>query len=512
MSSLTAAAAAADELAAAPEDLAHRTARSALVSVLGTGAKLALRLASIGVLARLLRPADFGLVAMVTVLTGFLSLFRDAGLCLATVQRDVVTRQQVSTLFWINLGVGLLLAGVTVALAPVLVLFYDEPRLLWIAVAVGIGFVFTGAAAQHQALLARRMRFTSLVAIELVSLAVGAVVGIGMAVLGWDYWALVGMAVSVPVAAAVGSWVALPWLPGLPSRGSGIRRMLQVGGAWSLIHLIVYVSYNIEKLLLGRYWGAEALGLYGRAYQLINLPAEQLTGAVSPVMISMLSRLQHQPERLRAAFMKGYSSSIALTVPVTLAGALLAEEITLIALGPQWLDAAPILRLLAPMALVFSLINPLSWFLVATARTRRSIGIALLIPVVMICGVVAGMPYGPGGVALAYSASLLVLTAPVIAWATWRTAISSMDIVGAIKGPFFSAMAATAAGLPVNLLVDPMAPVPEVLITGAVVLGVYSWMLLIVMGQKDQYASLLGRTLLCAQPGAASGGVGAIRP
>src|SRR5688572_531502 len=121
------------------------------------------------------------------------------------------------------------------------------------------------------------------------------------------------MAVIPPVVGAVGSWHALPWVPGLPQRRSGIGQMLQVGGTWSFINVIVYISYNIEKLLLGRFWGAEALGLYGRAYQLINLPSEQLTSAISPVVVSALSRLQNEPDRLRHVFLKGYSTAISLT-------------------------------------------------------------------------------------------------------------------------------------------------------------------------------------------------------
>jgi PST family polysaccharide transporter len=113
------------------------------------------------VMARLLLPGDFGLVGMVTAFTGFLGLFRDAGLSMAMVQRESITEAQVSTLFWINAAVGGLLAILSTLLAPILVRFYGEPRLFLITVALGMAFLFNGVAAQHRAMLQRSMRFAT---------------------------------------------------------------------------------------------------------------------------------------------------------------------------------------------------------------------------------------------------------------------------------------------------------------------------------------------------------------
>jgi O-antigen/teichoic acid export membrane protein len=174
-------------------DLKRKTVSGALVSIFGQGASFVLRIGSMLVLARLLAPEDFGLVGMVTACTGFLGLFRDAGLSMATVQRTSITHAQLSMLFWINLVVGGILATLCAGIAPVLTIFYHEPRLLWMTVVVGLGFVFNGAAAQHRAMLQRDMRFTVLTSIDIVSLIVSTALGVGMAVAGHTYWALVGM-------------------------------------------------------------------------------------------------------------------------------------------------------------------------------------------------------------------------------------------------------------------------------------------------------------------------------
>src|SRR5207249_7979480 len=127
------------------DDLKGRTVRSGFARLCGQGANFALRLGFMVIMARLLEPKDFGLVAMVTVITGFLEIFTSAGLSSATIQKGTVTDGQISTLFWINMLVGTILGLLCLALAPALVDYYHEPRLFWIAVAMGVGFLFSAA-------------------------------------------------------------------------------------------------------------------------------------------------------------------------------------------------------------------------------------------------------------------------------------------------------------------------------------------------------------------------------
>ena len=177
-------------------DLKRKSVVGGVAAVSAQGAKFVVQTATTMVLARLLSPEDFGLQGMVVVVTGFLGLFRDAGLGMATIQRLEVTHEQTSTLFWINVAVGAILTTLCVALAPLVVRFYHEPRLYWVAVVSGLAFLFNGLAAQHSALLQRAMRFVTQAKIDVLSLAVGSAVGVVMALLGCRYWSLVGMAVT----------------------------------------------------------------------------------------------------------------------------------------------------------------------------------------------------------------------------------------------------------------------------------------------------------------------------
>ena len=272
-------------------DLKQKAVVGGIAVVSAQGGKFFLQMATMVVLARLLSPKDFGLQGMVLVVTGFLALFRDAGLGIATVQRLEVTHEQTSTLFWINVAVGAMLATLCAALAPLLVSFYHEPRLYWIAVVSGATFMFSGLSAQHSALLQRDMRFVTQAKIDLASLAVASATGIFMASLGCRYWSLVGMAVASSVMSAAAVWFAVAWVPGPPRRRSGIRSMLHFGGLTTCTGVVVFLAWNAEKLLLGRFWGADALGLYGRAYQLVTLPVIQLNGALTGVAFPALSRI-----------------------------------------------------------------------------------------------------------------------------------------------------------------------------------------------------------------------------
>src|SRR5271157_5606949 len=298
-------------------DLKERTIRGGSARICSQGANFLLRVGSLMVLARLLEPKAFGLVGMVTAFTGVLSLFRDFGLSAAAVQHANVTEEQTSSLFWINVATGLVLGLATVCLAPAIGSFYHEPRLVWIATVISAGFVFNGAGVQHSATLQRQMRFTALSLIDTVSLIVSSGVAIGVAIAGYGYWALVSMAVCLPLSTTIGLWLVSGWVPGMPRRRAGLRSMMRFGGLMTLNGLVVYVASNFDKVLLGRFWGAEAIGLYGRAYQLIRIPIDNLNGAVGEVAFAALSRIQNDPDRLKRYFLKGYSLVLAVTMPIT---------------------------------------------------------------------------------------------------------------------------------------------------------------------------------------------------
>lgn len=487
------------------KDLKQSVVRGGLAKGLAQAANFVVRVGALMVMARLLDPAEFGLVAMVGAVTGVFNLFRDAGLSMATIQRPEVTDEQISTLFWINALLGVLLAVASVAIAPALVAFYREPRLWWITVVLGAGFIVNGVGVQHSALLQRQMRFTSVAIIETASLALSTATGILMAAWGFGYWALVGMALAVPAANSAGFWLAARWVPGRPRRGVGVRSMMRFGGTITLNSLVVYAAYNIDKMLIGRVGGADVLGIYGRAYQLVNIPTENFNAAVGGVAFSALSRLQDDPVRFRSYFLKGYALVLAVTLPVTIACGVLAEDIVLVALGAKWLQVAPLLRILAPTILVFSLINPLSWLMMSNNLAGRSLRIALVIAPLVIVAYVVGLPYGASGVAFAFSTVMVLLAVPVAMWGIHGTVVSFRDLVDAASRPFLSGIAAMATSLAARPLIGQIhSPLLRLALAGGLLAGVYAWVLLYAMRQKAFYLDLIQRATRRSSPDGAA--------
>jgi O-antigen/teichoic acid export membrane protein len=474
------------------KDFEQKVIRGGLAKIGAQGATFVIRAGSLMVLARLLDPRDFGLVAMVTAFTGVLNLFRDFGLSQATVQRLEVTDDQISTLFWINVLVGVILAAMLAGMAPVVAAFYHEPHLVWVTVILATAFVFNGAGVQHVALLERQMRFTALATIDVVSLVVTTAIGIGMAVAHFGYWALVVAAVSGPLVSTICLWLTTGWIPGRPRSRVGLHSLMRFGGGLTLTNLIVYIAYNLEKVLLGRVWGADALGIYGRGYQLVNLPTENLNSACWGVAFSGLSRVRNDPGRFKSYFLRGYSLILALTIPITIAAALFAPDLIFVFLGPKWKDVSQIFRLLAPTILIFALINPLAWLTFSLGMIGRNLKVVMVLAPLVIGGYVLGLPYGPKGVAFAYSAVMTIWVIPHIAWCVRGTVVSLSDILLTASRPLGSGLVAAALAFGVQFSWgQSLSPLPRLILEVAVLLVVYIGMLFYVMGQKAVYVRLL---------------------
>ena len=482
------------------KDLKEKTIRGGFARIIAQAANFAFRIGSIMIMARLLDPKDFGLVGMVTAFTGVLNLFRDFGLSTATVQREHVSDEELSTLFWINVLVGALLACCALVFSPLVVKIYHEPRLLGVTMVLSLGFLFNALGVQHSALLQRNLRFTALSVINVAALVASTLVAMALAKMGFGYWALVAQTVAYPLATTIAVWIAAAWAPGRPRYGEQIRSMMKFGGTLTLNGLVVYIGYNMDKVLLGRYWGAEDLGLYGRAYQLISIPTDNLNQSVGEVAFSALSRVQNDRPRLRNYFLKGYSLVLAMTIPITILCALFADDLILVLLGPKWNSAVPIFRLLAPTILIFAMINPLAWLMFALGMVGRSLRVALVLAPVVMCGYLAGLHYwarigmhnGPEGVALGYSAIMVLWVIPHIAWCVKDTGVSLRDILVTVSRPLLSGLVGAVLALGVHHLCVPlMAPFPRMVIAGMVLLTVYLGMLFYAMGQKALYMDVL---------------------
>jgi O-antigen/teichoic acid export membrane protein len=400
-------------------DLKGRSVRGGVLSVLAQGAQVFLQSISTVVLARLLTPSDFGLVAMVTAVTAIAAGFADLGLTEATIQRKEISHNQVSTLFWINVAVGLLLTLITAAMAPVLASFYREPRLIGITIAVSFMFLLGGLRGQHNALLKRQMRFSSIAIRDITSSGLGALVAIVMAWYGLGYWAIVALPLTLNTSQLVISWLMLKWKPGLPHLDSEVRSMVGFGGNVAISYVIINWIRNADNVLIGWYWGAGPLGLYSRAFNLLTLALNQITAPASSVAIPAFSRIQGDPELFARYYLR--IINLIVWISATLFGFLFvtATPVIVLVLGDKWRGAAPVFQILTISALGQLLFESTVWLFVGRGQSARLLKLMLIISPIIIGSFVIGLPFGIKWVALSLSLVLLAIL-PWIVHFTFR--------------------------------------------------------------------------------------------
>lgn len=432
-------------------DLGRRTVRGSIVTMLAQAIRLALQLAGLAIMARLLAPEDFGVVAMAATVTAFVGLFTDLGLSAATVQRKEIDQNTVSALFFMNLAIGIVVMAVACAAAPVASWFFDDGRVAWVVVALAGIIPFAAAGAQHRALLARGMRWLTIQWTALAAQALGLVVGAGVA---WTtdlgYWALVASAWASGILGLALLWMVSPWRPTRVENWRGARQALRFGLNLTGFNLVNFLNRRLDHLLIGWLWGPAALGLYSRAYQLLLVPIQQINGPIAAAVVPGLSRLQADPEAWRRMYLDALFGIVLLTAPIGMAMILFAGDLILVLLGEPWTDVTGIFRWLALSLLVQPILNSTGWLYLSLGRTDRMLRWALFATPVVVGAFFLGLPYGASGVALMYSAAIVALTLPCLAYAFHGTPLRLADAWTVAAPPF--ACAALAAGLATGIL------------------------------------------------------------
>jgi O-antigen/teichoic acid export membrane protein len=430
------------------KDLERRTVIGGAVTLSSQAAKFTLRLGSTAILARLLTPADFGLIAMATVVTGFVELFKDAGLSMATVQREKITHAQVSTLFWINVALSLLLGAIVAALAPALAAFYGEPRLTAVTLVLAGTFLFGGLAVQHQALLRRNMQFGRLAVIELIALAAGIATAVLMAGNGFGYWALVGMTAATSATTALLSCAMSGWIPGRPRRTAGIGECLALGLGLSSASFLGYLRETFPRLLIGKLFDPLSLGLYSKAQELLMVPLRQALPPVISVLVPTLCRLQNDPPRFRSVYNQVFCLALLISYPAGVVAVINAREIVALLLGAQWFDAIPLVQAFSLFALSLvpaSLGTAILTSLGHAASLARWNFVSLLI---LVACVAVAAPFGIVAIAFAVSGSSLFIRTPAFFALIGReTCIPAANLLGSTLIFSFCALMGAGAGV-----------------------------------------------------------------
>lgn len=383
--------------------LGQKAARGA--SVTGAGMLLRIGVQALGVviLARILVPADFGLVAMAVAIIGVGDLVRDFGLSYAAIQARGLSTKQRSNLFWLNTLFGALVGACVFALSWPIAYLYGDPRLVGITQAISVTFLINGIGSQYRASLQRAFAFTSLTIAEVIGQVTGVAAGIACAFLGFSYWSIVIQLITQPAAVVAVLIVASRWLPRGFYRNQQTRKFIRFGWHMMAFQLMTYASMNVDTVVIGLRFGATALGYYNRAFQFMAVPVIQLGNGLIRVAVPILARLQDDRDRLTQFLVRAHLCLFAVMFfLLALLGAMSEPAIRLL-LGPEWADSAPILRILAFAGLFQTLTFPLEWAFVAQGLTRVNLLQALLARPILVISIVIGAQFSVQGAAWGYS-------------------------------------------------------------------------------------------------------------
>jgi PST family polysaccharide transporter len=401
-------------------DLGQRSVGGGLVTLGAQVIKVAVQFITIVILARMLEPEDFGIFAIISVFLSALELLKDMGLSTVTVQRPDITDRQVSTLFWLNAALGVGVAALLALLAWPLSWFYEEPKLLTVTPVVAVAFIFTGMAAQHCALIRRQMEFTqaaiSTVGAEVIAMAAA----IMAALFGMGIWALAIQRIVWSIVICIWSWNLCGWRPGKPGPISDVMGMVVYGGNASAAMIISHFVSSMDKALIGWYWGTSWLGLFERAQKLTLIPIQNLNLPLATVAIPALSRLADQPARYRKAYVAAAERLTMLVAPVS--GLLIAapDQVVNVILGPQWVDAGPILAWMGVASVYMPVTYTLSWLYMTQDRTAEMLWAGLVNSVLTLVALFVGLPFGAVSVAAVYGISGVFVRVPVLLWLVGR--------------------------------------------------------------------------------------------
>ena len=413
-------------------ELRRLAVRGAATTVSASAVSLAAQVVSTVMLARLLTPADFGVVTMVTTFSLLLSSFGLNGFTEAVIQFEEMDRYTASNLFWLNSAGGLLLAIAFLGAGLPLASFYRNPLVANVTTGLSVGILIAALSVVHLALLKRAMRFAGTSTIEVVGRVVNTAVAILLAVRGWGYWALVAGIVAQQLSVTAGAWWLCRWIPSLPRRtgktGAAIRFAAKVYGQFGLR----YSTRNVDNLLVGWRFNAVALGLYKKAFDLFALSAGQLTAPMDNVALAALSRLNQDPARFRRYFANALGIiafvGMAMSADLTLVG----RDVVRVVLGAQWSESGRIFQLFGPGIGAMLLASTVGWIHLSIGKPGRWLRWTVVEFVVTASFFLVALPSGPKGIAAAWSVSYWILLIPAFWYAGRPIGFGVSFLIGAV--------------------------------------------------------------------------------
>ena len=431
-------------------DLKERAVRSGAVVIAAQIGGAVIAIVVVAVLARLLRPTDFGLIAMAFPIVVIATVLRNFGLDIGIINREQLDAALVNSIFWLSLRLNFLMTLALAAMAPALAWFYGEPRLIGVTLALASGVFVLSFGAQHETLLKRQMRFDLLSATNVLSNLAGAIAAVVSALLGAGYWSLVIQTVTTFFVRSLLAWMICDWRPRWKHAPSGefddtLRSMRASGRNLTGTRVLTLASNYFDRVIVGWLAGASVLGLYENGRRLAFFAVDALHSPLLDVAVAGFSRAGSDDARYRSFAIKSVQLVLATTLPVLAFIFVEAGAVTSLVLGARWADAIPFARLLAVAAFAQSLTRILTWFYLSRDETARQVRWFALQTVVIFAAICFGAwRNGPHGVAWALAAATCLLTIPAIFYGLSQSPFTARDFAQAAARPVLVSLASAA--------------------------------------------------------------------
>jgi len=431
------------------KDLGRATMSAGMYTMISQITTTVIKMAGMMVLARIIAPASFGLIAKVASIVGLTSLIGDFGISVPIIQSKEISQKQLSSLFWVIVGVGGSLAVAVVVASPAIAWFYSDPRVISVAMMSAVSLLLRTPATHHTAMLRRRLQLGRLAIVEVVAAIVSIAVAITLAMLDFGYWALLFQAMVFAGATTLGATLATGWFPDWHFSLGEIKEKLKMGGNFTAGTIMNYIARNGDNVLIARVWGEASCAFYTKAYGLLLLPVQQISGPMGKVAVPALSRLQDEPERYNRFFYRGCTISFVLQIPIVIFAAFAGREIVLAMLGPAWAAAVPIFVALTPALFIAATGPATSWVFLSRGDTDRWFKMVIVNSIGTILAFFVGVKYGPIGVAMGFSISAVLLRIPNILYCFQPTTLQLGKFLGLMVPPILCSVVSVLVGFAV---------------------------------------------------------------
>jgi O-antigen/teichoic acid export membrane protein len=421
-------------------------------------------LVTTSILARLLVKNDFGLVTAALVAINYLSVFKDLGLGVALIQRKGDIKEAANTVFTINLFIGFALSVLIFPLAPFVATFFRDPEVVPVLRWLGFSFAINALGSVHVNWLVRELDYRRKLVPELGGALTKGVISIAMAYMGYGVWSLVFGQIAGATASVILVWMILPWRPHFRLDRNVAGSLMKFGTSVTVIDIITQITDNIDYVIVGRLFGMVPLSIYALAYRLPEMLLIGNLWVMGGVVSPAFSSLQDRPEALRRGFLASVRLVEVIAVPICLGLFIAADPIVRVVFGDQWLEAIPVLRVLAVYAWVYSLGYHVGGLYKAIGRPDILLRLSLLTLVIIIPSLLIGARFGIIGVAIGHLIAVSIRRVISLGVATYFVDVSIQDIFVELRSSFLAGFVMVPVILGISFLTASMNPLIQLVL------------------------------------------------